>query len=559
MQRLRQLLKVQYDYQLPQARQQARIITSLNPATLLMAAGLVLLGLMLFNSRYETTILFSSAGLLVALVIGSTLLLQRGRAVAASRYYVTLAVAISLWVLYLDGLPSQTILVLALPIILAGILLDRQHTRWTAAALVIGLQAIALIQGSGWEANRSPWIAFLPAILMVLFLGALQQLVNREVDGNLHLLTETRINESVTLMLGEQLAPATTLDDFMRRFGLALHDTYGLQQVQVFLRDPSNPNLIRQHLGIGVAAQRAQAAGRQILITDDNVIAATIRQKETLVVTTASLAMFQDELMPGSRSQVLLPIMVDGAAIGVLDLQSPHVDDFGEEQVRFLSAIANAVGAMAQDLLTKTQLAELSDEQSRLYAHLERNATETQRLRRQVAGVIWGRFFQDRGQDILGFDLEAQTAQPTATSVLSETMESSLTDGAVDVHRTEGGYLLTIPIKQRGEVLGVMEFELAGVNDVPPHVIDLATIVAERLSLALDNARLVEQTQATAFRERQVGDITRRLQSADNLETLVNTAATEFNTALGGIQTHIRLQLTDNAPDQASHNGGGAS
>lgn len=559
MQRLRQLLNVEYEFQNPQAQQQAHVITSLNPIMLVLAGVLVLIGLTFFNTANETIIFLSAGFFMVMLVVGSVQLLRGGRSTAASLLYVAMTTGIALWVLYLDGLPSQTILVLAIPIILAGILVDRRYTRWATGIIAIGLLVIALVQGGGWEGGRSPWVAFLPAIVLVIFVGEVQEIVNREVSGNLVRLAEAQTNQNVTLALSEKLSPETTLDNFMRQFGLALHDTYGLQQVQVFLRDPSNPNLIVQRLGIGVAAQRAQAAGRQVFVAADNVIAAAIRQKEPMVVHSSSMAMYQDELLPGSRSEVLLPMMVNGTAIGVLDLQSPHVDDFRSEQVPYLSAMANAFGAMIQGLQFKNQFEELTEEQARLYAHLESNAAETQRLRRQVSGVIWDRFFRERGQDVLGFDIHAADNQPVPSGELNETMETSLEAGAVDVRPTENGYLLTVPIKQRNDVLGVMEFALDGAEEVPLHIIDLATIVAERLSLALDNARLVEQTQATAYREQQVGDITRRLQSADNLEMLINTAVTEFNSALGGVQTHIRLQLEDSPNSPSSQNGGGAS
>ncbi len=545
----------------PRARQQARLLIDLNIYALLLVAGLMILGLTIFIEGEGFLLLFSSAAALGVLIIGSRALLRRGYAQAAASLYVFGATAIALWMVAVDGLPSQTILVLVVPIILSGLLADRRYVRVVVVLLIGGLLLIALIQGGGWEGERSPWVAFLPAMLLVGFLGALQMLMNREVDTLYDSFRRLQVNQVAASAVSDQLPQATRLEEYLRQFGLVLQDNFGLQQVQIFLRSLENPNLIELRAGIGVAAQRAQIEGRATFMAADNPIAATLRSQEPIVFRSTSLAMLQTELLPGSNSQALVPILCNNQAIGVLDLQSPHADDFDDEKLKTLAGLANYLGAMVLTLHSETRLETLQEEHARLYAHLERNAQETQRLRRQVAGVIWDRFFQERQQAVIGFDVLPEAEEPVPSGTLSETMQASLHAGAVEVRPTATGQILTVPIKQRNEVLGVMEFEIDRQEALPGYVVNLAAVIAERLSLALDNARLVEQTQATAFREQRVGEITRRLQDANSMEILLNTAVEEFNAALGGVHTHIRLQL-EGAPAAAggaSHNGGGVA
>lgn len=561
METLRQFFAVDYEYPTPRMRQQVRLLVDLNTYALLLLVGLIVLGLTIF-AEGEGFLLFSVPAFALGVLVFSTrALLRRGFLKAAIGLYVIATALITLWMVYYDGLPSQTILALVIPIVLAGVLAGRRYVQGVTGLIILGLLVIALIQGSGWEGERNPWIAFLPAMLLVGFLGALQTLVNREVDSIYDIYLRLQSNQAAANDVSAQFPQVTSLEEYLRQFGLILQDNFGLQQVQIFLRDVENPSLLQLRAGIGVAAQRAQLEGRSTFMAANNPIALAARERQSTVFRTTSLAMLKTELLPGSNSQALIPILCSGEVVGVLDLQSPYAEDFDDEKMKTLSGLANFLGAMVMTMNTETRLAALQEEHSRLYTHLERNAQETQRLRRQVAGVIWDRFFEERQQDVIGFDVLAQAGEPIPSGTLTEAMQATLHAGAVDVRPTQNGQLLTVPIKQRNEVLGVMEFEIARQDMLPAHIIDLATVIAERLSLALDNARLVQQTQATAFREQRVGEITRRLQGADSMEILLNTAVEEFNAALGGVQTHIRLQLEETrTPGRpASQNGGGAA
>lgn len=562
METLREFFSIDYQsFPTPRAQRQARLIIDLNVFALLLMVGMAILGLTIFIEGEGFVLTYSAAGGLAVLIFGSRALLRRGHAQAAASLYILGATLIALVMVAVDGLPSQTILVLIVPIILSGVLGGRGHVQAVTLLLIVGLLVTALSQGGGWEGDRNPWVAFLPAMLLVAFLGALQMLVNNELDTLQEAYLSLQVNQAATTAVSAQLPRATQLEDYLRQFGLVLQDNFGLQQVQVYLRDLDNPSLIRLRAGIGVAAQRAQIEGRSTYMAANNPIAATMRDQQPIVFRTTSLAMLQTELLPGSNSQALIPILCNDQVIGVLDLQSPRAEDFDEEKLAMLSGLANYLGAMVLTLNSETRLDTLQEEHARLYAHLERNTQETQRLRRQVAGVIWDRFFEERQQAVIGFDVQQAEEDPVPSGALTETMQASLHAGAVEVRPTETGQILTVPIKQRNDVLGVMEFEIERQGELPGYVINLATVVAERLSLALDNARLVEQTQATAFREQRVGEITRRLQGAASMEVLLNTAVEEFNSALGGVQTHIRLQL-EGAPapgNGASQNGGGAA
>ena len=66
---------------------------------------------------------------------------------------------------------------------------------------------------------------------------------------------------------------------------------------------------------------------------------------------------------------------------------------------------------------------------------------------------------------------------------------------------------------------------------------------AERAALALENARLVDTAQRRAARERAIGDISNRIGSVSNLESILQTAVEELGRKIGGA-TEVTLEIS---------------
>ena len=108
---------------------------------------------------------------------------------------------------------------------------------------------------------------------------------------------------------------------------------------------------------------------------------------------------------------------------------------------------------------------------------------------------------------------------------------------------------LAVPIKLRGEVIGVLDLQEI---DEPRHWTDeevaMVTAVADQVALALENARLLEETQRRAERERLAGEITSRIRAAGDIDGVLRTTVQEMRRALrvshGAIhldtETHLR-------------------
>jgi GAF domain-containing protein len=79
---------------------------------------------------------------------------------------------------------------------------------------------------------------------------------------------------------------------------------------------------------------------------------------------------------------------------------------------------------------------------------------------------------------------------------------------------------------------------------------DLIRAVAERLGLAVENARLFDETSTRASRERLVSDITTKIRSTNDPQEMINTAMKELQQALGATKVEILPQKISPPPDR---------
>jgi GAF domain-containing protein len=100
---------------------------------------------------------------------------------------------------------------------------------------------------------------------------------------------------------------------------------------------------------------------------------------------------------------------------------------------------------------------------------------------------------------------------------------------------------LGVPMVAGNEAIGVIavqSFDEEGVYG--DHHLDLLTAVARQAAGAVENARLIAQTQARARQEQILREITARVYAAPDAESILKTAAQEVSRVLG-VETYAYL------------------
>jgi GAF domain-containing protein len=135
--------------------------------------------------------------------------------------------------------------------------------------------------------------------------------------------------------------------------------------------------------------------------------------------------------------------------------------------------------------------------------------------------------------------------KPLGDTMLPE-VEQALTQRArISTTRTDNGTdqaSLIVPISLRDEAIGVLG--LQGTKDEQQWTeseITLIETIADQLALAIENARLLQETQQRADRERIIANITSQVRASMDPETILQTAVRELGVALGTDRAFVTL------------------
>jgi GAF domain-containing protein len=243
--------------------------------------------------------------------------------------------------------------------------------------------------------------------------------------------------------------------------------------------------------------------------------------------------------LPETHSEMVLPLVVRGDLIGALDIQSQMKQAFSEEDVQTLSVLADGLAVFIENTRLITQ--------SRYTLERLQNYQEEE----VVSG--WRQALRRRHRDITYVYDRVQMLEETPDA-LDLPGEMADLEGIEVVQRDDGAHVLMAPVRIRQRALGVMLFE-----SQQPWSDDarrLAADVTEQLGLALENARLLEETRFRATQERARSEIVGRVRASVQVDAILRSAAQELGQALQVERTRLQL-VTPERDDTANKSGDG--
>jgi GAF domain-containing protein len=106
---------------------------------------------------------------------------------------------------------------------------------------------------------------------------------------------------------------------------------------------------------------------------------------------------------------------------------------------------------------------------------------------------------------------------------------------------------LFVPLLSGGQLIGVIGLEQENSEYIwTEQDLTIAEAAANRAALTLENARLLEESQRRATKERAIFEATARIGSALNVENILHIAAEELERVLGDAEVIIQLQNESN-------------
>jgi len=220
-------------------------------------------------------------------------------------------------------------------------------------------------------------------------------------------------------------------------------------------------------------------------------------------------AYFDNPYLPNTRSEIALPLKIAGETIGALDLQSVEQNAFSQEDAEVLSILANQLAIAIQNAR--------SFEAARHAVH------EAESAYQQLTGQTWKQFVGK--QQVKGYHFDG-----TETKSIS------------NVPTKQPEVALQIPVQLRGQEIGKLELNTLDLSrNWNEDEIEIVQAAAERAALALESARLLEDAQQRATRERIIGDISANISTFSDMEGILRTAVQQLGRRMGGAEVVLEL------------------
>ncbi|MEJ2560790.1 MAG: hypothetical protein P8186_32125 [Anaerolineae bacterium] len=113
---------------------------------------------------------------------------------------------------------------------------------------------------------------------------------------------------------------------------------------------------------------------------------------------------------------------------------------------------------------------------------------------------------------------------------------------------------MSILIVLRGQPIGALGFrQVEGDRKWSADDVALAETIAEELALALENTRLLEETQRRAAREQLIGQVAARMREILDVDSVLKTAVREMGEALELHDIAIQLEVDGELAQEEEH------
>ena len=140
--------------------------------------------------------------------------------------------------------------------------------------------------------------------------------------------------------------------------------------------------------------------------------------------------------------------------------------------------------------------------------------------------------------------------------LIREKVEEELTKRGIDSIGAVALSWMGTPIIVANQVLGVIAIQdYTTPNAYDQRDLDLLSAIATQTAIALQNARLFEQVQRQAQRERQIYEITSRIRRSPDIEHILKTTVSELAQALHADRAIVRLTTKEELQGQKDGDG----
>ncbi len=384
-----------------------------------------------------------------------------------------------------------------------------------------------LIRGSSWITNTFSFIGLASVITgsIAMIIDGLDRNLKHQAELSRSLqserdLLEERVDERTRAMARRLVQLRTSAEitgaissmsdpeEFLQHFVDLIKERFDLYYVGIFLVD-SNRQYAVLRAGTGEAGKRMLAAGHQLAVGSSSMIGWSIanRQARIALDVGAEAVRFSNPHLPLTRSELALPIIAHDHVLGAFTIQSELPEAFDENDISMLKSIADSLS--------------IALENDQLFRETRQRLDEIRSLNREYLQRAWTESLETYGE--LAYEYESPTTAKEFEQAKS----------------------VQVPLLLRDTVIGEITLDIDR-DSLTEEEKTFVENVTTQTAIALENARLLNETERRAVQEQKLNELATRFSRALNIEDILRAAAQE----LGQLPAvaEVSVQLNPNAP-----------
>jgi len=468
-----------------------------------------------------------------------------------------------------NGLKNAALLGLPIVLVISAILQGKRSMILTLPAAILATIVISIFDLSGGilfipvgldDAILVPILVMGSAIVTQLMLGRLNESIQRaRVSEKIHREENIELNE-LRAMLEERVNQRTIeletanryslrrarqfeaivqvnraitsihdLDTLLPRIAQVISEQFKIYHTGIFLLDENREYAVLRAAS-SEGGKKMLARKHQLRVGQTGIVGfvTATGQPRIALDAGADAVFFDNPDLPNTHSEITLPLRYAGQVFGALDAQSDEPNAFSQEDIETLSTLADQVAAAIKNTLT---LEEAYDAISKYKNFFNERSIEAWRTMQPTSVG-------------LGFQMTSAAIQPLEEPLKGEHIKQAFAQNKpiLKTERDGGATLLAIPIRLRGQTVGVVNLRTKNNYKLTNDDAEMAEAVTERLSFAIESATLLQSTQRRADIERLTAEISSKISSSTYFETILQTAAEELSKALSGSDVLVQIE-----------------
>jgi phosphoserine phosphatase RsbU/P len=397
---------------------------------------------------------------------------------------------------------------------------------------------------------------------------------------------ERRLNALTAVSeVGRRVTNILELDPLLTQLVELIRSRFGYYHAQIFLIEPGSDRAVfKASSGQGLN-EKWQAEKRTYRVGQEGIVGWVAEHGEPLIANDVSAEprYIPDDprLLPDTRAEMAVPMMVEGQVVGVLDVQSAERDAFGPDDLFTLQTLADqaavavnsarAYEAQRVEAWTTTvmlQVAEATSQAESMGEVLDTAVRVTAMLAGVESTILWlwseeygafeygGAFgLKSDDEEQLEHALRFLEGDWPALDMLRLSRRAAIVRPGMGGdalpaefhHYCSSDLVALLPMINKGEVFGVLGagFDRERVPELDERRLAMLGGIAHQIAAAVDNARLTAMREEEAWTSTvllQVAEAIRRLQPVDvTLEQVTRIAP-----ALTGVDRCVALLNDEN-------------